>query len=261
MAKCAVCGKEILMPFKCSYCGEYFCAEHRLPEKHNCPGLRAAASPYEKEFKKRMRVEDAWKPVVAPTRGKLNSLARREILHLTIGTLLVILVGFSLIGYNFSRSPLILTAYVAGFAASFLLHELGHRAYARSKGLYARFELDPFGSLLTLVTAIPLIPFKIIAPGAVVIIGITSVEVLGMAALTGPIINLALSAVFMISGLIIRTLSRIFLPLSVLNAFIAFFNLIPFGGLDGKKVLTWSPARWIAAFALSIILLVITSMA
>ena len=51
MTKCEVCGKEVLMPFKCPYCGGYFCAEHRLPEKHNCPGLYAAASPYEKEWK------------------------------------------------------------------------------------------------------------------------------------------------------------------------------------------------------------------
>ena len=24
--------------FRCKYCGEYFCSEHRLPEKHNCRG-------------------------------------------------------------------------------------------------------------------------------------------------------------------------------------------------------------------------------
>ncbi len=27
------------MPFKCKFCGEIFCYEHRLPENHNCPGL------------------------------------------------------------------------------------------------------------------------------------------------------------------------------------------------------------------------------
>lgn len=40
MAKCDVCGREEYLPYKCKYCGGTFCAEHRLPEKHNCPGIR-----------------------------------------------------------------------------------------------------------------------------------------------------------------------------------------------------------------------------
>ena len=246
MARCAVCGKEVLMPFRCAYCGEYFCSEHRLPEKHNCPGLRAAASPYEKEFKLRRMLEKESIEEALESRWyrRAASLeARREYLHFFIGALLVVLVGFSLIGYNFLIHPIYLICYLIGFVVSFLLHELSHRAYARSKGLYARFKLDPFGALLTLITAIPFIPFKIIAPGAVVISGITSIEILGMTALVGPLINLALSAAFVIGGFIIRPFSLILFPLGILNAFIALFNLIPFGELDGRKVLAWSPAR------------------
>ena len=37
MGKCEFCGKEELLPFRCPYCGKYFCIEHRLPENHNCP--------------------------------------------------------------------------------------------------------------------------------------------------------------------------------------------------------------------------------
>ncbi len=40
MAKCDVCGKEEYLPYRCKYCGGTFCAEHRLPENHNCPGIR-----------------------------------------------------------------------------------------------------------------------------------------------------------------------------------------------------------------------------
>lgn len=40
-ANCVECGKREYMPFKCNYCGEYFCGEHILPTKHNCPGLDA----------------------------------------------------------------------------------------------------------------------------------------------------------------------------------------------------------------------------
>jgi hypothetical protein len=39
MPQCQLCKKEAFMPFKCSYCGQTFCTEHHLPEKHRCPGL------------------------------------------------------------------------------------------------------------------------------------------------------------------------------------------------------------------------------
>ncbi|WP_457590420.1 rhomboid family intramembrane serine protease [Geoglobus sp.] len=39
MAKCDVCGKEEVLPYRCSYCGGTFCSDHRLPEKHGCEGL------------------------------------------------------------------------------------------------------------------------------------------------------------------------------------------------------------------------------
>jgi len=35
---CYYCLSPVYMPFRCNRCGGYFCAEHRLPEKHNCPG-------------------------------------------------------------------------------------------------------------------------------------------------------------------------------------------------------------------------------
>ncbi|MBE8540104.1 rhomboid family intramembrane serine protease [Geoglobus acetivorans] len=37
--KCDICGKDELLPYKCSYCGGTFCSDHRLPEKHSCEGL------------------------------------------------------------------------------------------------------------------------------------------------------------------------------------------------------------------------------
>lgn len=36
MTKCEKCGKDIAIPFKCSYCWKDFCTEHRLPYSHNC---------------------------------------------------------------------------------------------------------------------------------------------------------------------------------------------------------------------------------
>jgi membrane associated rhomboid family serine protease len=40
MAKCDACGKYENLPYQCRRCGRTFCAEHRLPENHDCPGLQ-----------------------------------------------------------------------------------------------------------------------------------------------------------------------------------------------------------------------------
>ncbi|MFB6143469.1 MAG: rhomboid family intramembrane serine protease [Halorientalis sp.] len=39
MATCDACGKAENMPYQCRHCGGTFCADHRLPENHGCPGL------------------------------------------------------------------------------------------------------------------------------------------------------------------------------------------------------------------------------
>jgi len=39
LALCYICGKEVDLPFRCSYCNLSFCDEHRLPENHNCVNM------------------------------------------------------------------------------------------------------------------------------------------------------------------------------------------------------------------------------
>ncbi|MFW6003113.1 MAG: rhomboid family intramembrane serine protease [Halanaeroarchaeum sp.] len=45
MATCDVCGREEGMPYQCRLCGGTHCAEHRLPEAHDCPGLESWDDP------------------------------------------------------------------------------------------------------------------------------------------------------------------------------------------------------------------------
>lgn len=59
MPKCEQCGKEVLFPFECSYCGKTFCAEHRLPENHQCPNLPKEPFWYQKQ--KAMGIEQKQK--------------------------------------------------------------------------------------------------------------------------------------------------------------------------------------------------------
>ncbi|MWG35248.1 rhomboid family intramembrane serine protease [Halomarina oriensis] len=40
MALCDECGRQESMPYDCRHCGNSFCSEHRLPEAHDCPGLK-----------------------------------------------------------------------------------------------------------------------------------------------------------------------------------------------------------------------------
>jgi membrane associated rhomboid family serine protease len=39
MPKCDRCGENESMPYRCRLCGGTYCADHRLPENHDCPGL------------------------------------------------------------------------------------------------------------------------------------------------------------------------------------------------------------------------------
>jgi len=54
MGRCQLCKERVEIPFKCNYCGQLFCAEHRLPENHLCPAL-----PIKKEWSiyKKIRIQ------------------------------------------------------------------------------------------------------------------------------------------------------------------------------------------------------------
>lgn len=39
MTLCTKCGIEVALPYKCKYCGSYFCPNHRLPKNHGCLGF------------------------------------------------------------------------------------------------------------------------------------------------------------------------------------------------------------------------------
>jgi Zn-dependent protease len=48
---------------------------------------------------------------------------------------------------------------------------------------------------------------------------------------------------------------------ALINAFMAVFNLIPFGVLDGLKVFRWSKPVWLVLFALAALVTGLTYMA
>jgi len=182
-------------------------------------------------------------------------LTSTEAKHFALASLLVLLVGLSLAGWRSDIRIMLGTAVI--FLASFMLHEVAHRIAARRRGLWAEFRLEPYGALLTAISVVS--PLKIIAPGAVFIIGSASLDVIGKVALSGPLTNLILIGVFCLARLL--TPPNLYLLDLILgygiyvNAIIAVFNLLPFSALDGRKVLIWSKRAWLLLFALSFAIL------
>lgn len=64
--RCDYCGKYEMLPFNCKFCGGTYCTNHRLPEYHNCPGLR-------------MVREGTWKPPVQARRAPAETKKRARL--------------------------------------------------------------------------------------------------------------------------------------------------------------------------------------
>ncbi len=264
--KCQHCTKEVALPFKCPYCGGYFCTEHRLPENHACPEYWRARAP--REEVPPTIVEEPTRPpykytiTYAPKPATFFWFSTTEIKHLTLGALLVMGVGLSFtpnLGLATSMWPSVLISLASlaiVLTLSFLLHELAHKFSAQRLGLWAEFRLTTMGALVTLVSI--LLPFfKIISPGAVMIAGPVTRETAGKTAFTGPFVNILLSSICIaISKLFPNTATVVFG--AWINALIAFFNLIPFGAMDGLKVFWWNKVVWILAFVTAFALMIYT---
>jgi len=143
----------------------------------------------------------------------------------------------------------------------FFLHYYAHLLTSKFFGLKIKFEVLPkFTStsfFISLLFSLFKIPFKILIPGKIDIYAykfrlrkkITFEEV-GAISFAGPFIN-SLIAIFCwlfsfpLSDLILKT-----------NWLIAISTLLPFGELDGTKILFWKKWLWFLFFSISILLLI-----
>lgn len=172
--------------------------------------------------------------------------SRTELLHLAAG----ILVFFTVEAPGFLRyGPIILAIFLSMSAFAFTLHELSHKFTAQYYGLWSEFRLDPLGTVISLFTT--LLPVKLIAPGAVIIYGYNATsENQGKIALAGPLANIVQVLVF----IFFSQFFPLFWFAVIVNADLAFFNLIPISILDGQKVFAWSKKTWVIVFAVAFIL-------
>ncbi|MBW3022615.1 hypothetical protein KY308_00740 [Candidatus Woesearchaeota archaeon] len=174
---------------------------------------------------------------------------------------LAISVAFAIV---LSPSGLMLTSafllYFAvaaiGVGTGFLFHELGHKIVAQRYGCFAEFRANY--TMLVLAIFMSFFGFVFAAPGAVMIAGgHLDFRRSGKIAVTGPLINLGLSAIFL--GLAFIYPHIIFLYGMLINAWLGVFNLIPAGFFDGKKIFLWSKTVYILTAVIGVGLIILSS--
>lgn len=187
----------------------------------------------------------------------------KELRDLIISALsLAVAFGIALSGGYSAFSDLrdlVIVSLVSIVAVSlgFILHEMGHRFVARRFGCFAEYTMWPMGLIIALVCS--LFGFVFAAPGAVMIYpGIDSSggrlaltkERTGMISIAGPVMNICLAVIFFILNVAYPTL--LFSLGAQINTWLAIFNLIPFGPLDGAKILRWNKMAWFITLAIAI---------
>ncbi|MBQ2226072.1 MAG: site-2 protease family protein [Methanobrevibacter sp.] len=157
----------------------------------------------------------------------------------------------------------ILPIVMIGVGAGFILHELGHKFVSMKYGYWAEFKLWPQGLIFALITSF--FGFVFAAPGAVyTYANYMTDEINGKISIAGPIVNIVLALIFLAiatavypDALYSENIALIFIICATgysINSFLAVFNLLPIGNLDGSKVLTWNVGIWLVTILIAGIL-------
>lgn len=183
-----------------------------------------------------------------------NSL--REITHL-VASLLVLTIAFS---YPSTGIEALAIAAV-GVGTGFLLHELAHKFTAQRYGYVADYEASPLGLIMAVGLSIFTNGgFVFAAPGAVMIRGkrmaynqleyyynnLQNEKEFAYISVSGAVVNLILAILFITGSFIIADplTIKVLTKAAFINVFLAGFNMIPFGPLDGAKVWRYNPVLW-----------------
>lgn len=187
---------------------------------------------------------------------------RQEIVHILIAmVVLTIAFSFAFVPYPpFSHFNEVITYVPLSFiaiATAFFFHEMAHKYIGQKFGYWSEFRMYPQGLLLALFLGI-FAGIVFAAPGAVQIFGRPTKDEMGKISLAGPTTNLLAGLIFF--GIWIQSdgiLHSISYYVSYINVFLALFNLLPFGPLDGLKIFRWKKGVWGLLLGLGIVLLLI----
>jgi Zn-dependent protease len=124
-------------------------------------------------------------------------------------------------------------------APAIILHEFGHKFVGIALGYHSYFTAWPTGLGLGVVLRLIGSRFLLFAPGFVNITGNVPASEMAIIAFAGPLVNLILFAgswAMLESGKF-RKHARALHISKMINMWLFIFNMIPFGPLDGAKVL------------------------
>jgi Zn-dependent protease len=197
--------------------------------------------------------------------SKPGNFSRVEIQHLFISIfVLTFAFAFALTPFNFLEGFNInnlvygLILSFLGISTAFFFHEMSHKFTAQKFGLWAEYRMFPQGLLLASVLGI-FTGFVFAAPGAVMFQGGSKNYETGRIAMAGPLSNIIIAFVALFLYLFIfyeiELIGEIIAFICFINAFLAVFNLLPFGPLDGTKIIRWNATVWVILLIFSIIII------
>ena len=202
--------------------------------------------------------------------GKPGSFSRIELGHLSIA-IVVLTIAFS---FTFSKnnllffflgSPIDIASYFffmpiafLGIVTAFFIHELSHKFIAQKYGLWSEFRMYPRGLLFSVIIAF-FTGLVFATPGAVMFRGEARPFETGKIAAAGPLSNIGIAVVtYLVYHFWFYTMGfwgTLIGFICLVNLLLATFNLLPFGPLDGKKVVLWNEIVWFVLFSVSVLLL------
>lgn len=288
MTTCSLCGAEDLC-FKCPYCNSLYCAEHRLPESHGCPGMQRVKEEAKRKASRSLGQDDnfeenqTWSSIMPKKKVVKRSYRRKrftkiEIRDLTIASILVLLVGISAFGRPYGilaalqyiinfliPNNLVWVPIVTSllFLVAFMGHELAHKFVAQHYGMWSEFRMTMMGYYLSLFAILFSLP--IFGTGIVYTSGNGNPEEDGKSNLAGPMFNLIMAMILIVLGLLVKGITGnigaflLFIIQNgiIINGFIALFNMIPLQPFDGATVRRWNQQVWIATTISLIFVLIV----
>lgn len=168
----------------------------------------------------------------------------------------LLVLGFVFAYPEILADPAFIFVSLLGVGLAFIGHELSHRFVARRLGFYSAYKMWPQGLLMALLLAVATGGgFVFAAPGAVIfssywILRRPMMKDIGLIGIAGTVFNI--SVMYVSLFLYFATGMHIFNFIGWINGWLAIFNLIPFGPLDGKKVKDWSFRIWALALGLAL---------
>mgnify|MGYP006295274365 CR=1 FL=1 len=180
-------------------------------------------------------------------KGELRDIA------ISVGVLAVAVSG---LGPNWrGLEPIIgnLAAVALPLVVGFFAHEMVHKTVAEGYGYRSYYQMWTQGLLFALIIGVASSGrFLFAAPGAVMIeAGNATVEENGKISISGPLTNLAVAGMFFPLIFLPNPIASIGYYGVFINTWLAFFNFLPVGPLDGRKIFRWKPKLSIGLLAVT----------